>query len=108
MTQEQEFKLIPSIPSNPHSEGKIEKSTENTSFTSVPEYLPQGEGCEGCEGLAVKDSQLEEGVSEFSETFSDKMDMDDLPLLVKDAADTQEDLEEGFWGDRLMSSIKLE
>lgn len=94
MTQEQNFELIPSIPAGPQPEGKGCESTENTSFTSVPEYLPQGEGDEGCEGLPANDNQPEEVVSEYTESFSDKIDPDDLPSLVKDAADTQEDPED--------------
>lgn len=93
MTQKQDFKLIPSIPSNPQVEGKIEESKENTSFTLVPDYLPQGEGGEGCEGLATKDSQPEEVVSAYTETFSDKIDPDDLPPLLQDINTTQTDPE---------------
>ena len=94
MTQEQDLKLIPSFPSCPQPEGEIEESTENSTVSTVSVDSPQGEGVEGTEGLAAQDSQPEEIVSEFSETFSGKIGQDDLPPLVKDAADTQEDPED--------------
>ena len=85
---------IPSIPPDPQLDGEIEESNENTSFTSVPEYLPQTEGCEGSEGLAANASQSVEELSVYTETFSDKIGPNDLPPLVKDAADTQENPED--------------
>lgn len=97
MTQEQNLELTPSVPSissDPQSEGEFEGSSENSTVSTVSVDSPHGEGCEGCEGLAVKDSQPEKVVSEFFETFSDKIDPIDLPPLVKDAADTQEDPED--------------
>lgn len=94
MTQEQDFKLISSIPAGPQPEGEIEESTENTSFTSVPEYCPHGEGVEGSEGMAANVSRSVEEVSEYTETFSNLINPDDLPPLVRDASDTQEDLED--------------
>ena len=85
---------IPSIPPGPQPEGEIEESKENNSFTLVSEYSPQGEGSEGSEGQAAKDSQPEKGISEYFEIFSDKIDPKDLPPLVRDASDTQEDPED--------------
>ena len=91
---------IPSYPAGPQLAGEMGDNCEsisgntgykeeNRSITSMPEYSPQGEGDAGSEGLINKDQGTEECVSEYTETFSDKIKVEDLPPLEQDISATQ-------------------
>ncbi len=80
---------FPSNPQFPQPEGEeleyIFKVLSNDSLS-----LPQGEGIEGIEG---KRETTDEQSLGFSETFSDKINLDDLPPILQEAASTQADAE---------------
>ncbi len=77
---------FPSNPQFPQPEGEeleyIFKVLSNDSLS-----LPQGEGIEG------KRETTDEQSLGFSETFSDKINLDDLPPILQEAASTQADAE---------------
>lgn len=93
MTNEMQ-QQIPSTPAGPQLAGEKGENTENTSITAVPEYSPQGEGDAGSEGLAYEEQEPEEVVTVYTETFSDKLNQEDLPPLIQDIEATQEDPED--------------
>ena len=77
------------FPSNPHfpqPEG-IELEYIGIVISEDSDSLPQVEGSEG-----MRESQCEQALS-FSETFSDKLDFENLPPIVHDAANTQTTVE---------------
>ena len=84
---------FPSNPLFPQPEGKeLEYIGMVLSEDSLS--LPQGEGSEESEGVEVfTDEKANEDNGGFSETFSDKINPDDLPLWLKEAADTQPEAE---------------
>ncbi len=80
---------FPSNPQFPQPEGEeLEYIGMVLSEDSLS--LPQVEGVEGFEGMRETDDEKNQG---FSETFSDKIDADDLPDIVREAANTQTDAE---------------
>ena len=85
-------KEITALPSSPQLEAKSAETKEKPSIFTISETLPQGEGNEVNEGF-VKNTTNVESVTEYSETFSDKINPNDWPPLMKDIADTQMDLE---------------
>ena len=84
------FKQIPLLPSIPQAEVKGEENVENPIIPSSSVDLPQGEGVAGCEGLTTK--EMLETVNNCSETFSDKINPNDLPPLLQDIEATQKEL----------------
>lgn len=80
---------FPSNPQFPQPEGEeLEYIFKVLSDDSIS--LPQGEGIEGIEG---KRETTDEQSLGFSETFSDKINLDDLPPILQEAASTQADAE---------------
>ena len=84
---------FPSNPQNPQGEGNLGKYVNST----VPKdstTFPQGEGSEGIEGNSsfVVDTNDDQSCG-YSETFSDKIDVNDYPPILRTAADTQDDAE---------------
>ena len=95
MSDEPYFMSNPSSPSSPQLGGDEGKSLENTDFIGVSENsvdLPHSEGIEGSEGSVPKEQKEE--VTEYRETFSDKINLNDLPPLLQDIAATQSDPED--------------
>lgn len=77
---------FPSNPQFPQPEGEeLEYIFKVLSDDSI--CLPQGEGIEG------KRETTDEQSLGFSETFSDKINLDDLPPILQEAASTQADAE---------------
>ena len=71
---------FPSNPQNPQGEGNLGKYV-NTAFFRDSTTFPQGEGSEGFEGNSDSEPDREDNqTSGYSETFSDKIDADSLPL----------------------------
>ena len=100
MTEQTAFQ-IPSTPAGPQPagderefKGNTSKDVENTSSTTAPEYSPQVEDNAGTEGLDYKSPEAEECVAEFTETFSDKINPEDLPPIEQDIYATQTDPED--------------
>lgn len=93
MNNKQELNQIPLLPSGPQPEAKNGESKQNPIIPIITEVLPQGEGDEGDEGLDHKATN-QEGVTEFSETFSDKLNSCDLPQLLQDIEASQADAED--------------
>lgn len=95
MSENINFMSNPSSPSSPQLGGDEGKSLENTDFIGVSENsvdLPHSEGIEGSEGSVPKEQKEE--VTEYRETFSDKINLNDLPPLLQDIAATQSDPED--------------
>ena len=84
------------FPSNPHfpqPEGK-ELKYEEMVLSKDSDSFPQAEGSEGMREIGGStDEDVNGANSGFTETFSDKINLDDLPPLVRDAANTQTDAE---------------
>ncbi len=91
MTKEN-LNQIPSTPANPQVEVEKEGSQENTTISTISTLLPQDKGDAGSEGLTEKEQSEE--TKEFTETFSDKLNLSDLPALLQDIADTQSEPED--------------
>ena len=91
MTKNKEIKGFPSLPSSPQLGGDEVKSTENTVFDGISEITSQPEGVEGVEGLEQNDKPNE--MSEYRETFSDKINPSDLPILLEKIASTEKEWE---------------
>ncbi len=83
---------IPSTPANPQVEVEKVESKENTTISTISKLLPQDEGDAGSEGLTEKEQS--EKTKEYTETFSDKLKLSDLPPLLQDIAATQNLAEE--------------
>lgn len=81
---------FPSLPSNPQHEGKEHSPYINNVSDNSP-LFPQGEGNEGNEGNATIDDH--DKVPEYSETFSDKIDLSSLPSLLREVVSTQHEAE---------------
>ena len=80
---------FPSNPQFPQPEGEeLEYIFKVLSDDSI--CLPQGEGSEGIKGMRETTDEQSLG---FSETFSDKINLDDLPPILQEAASTQADAE---------------
>lgn len=84
------------FPSNPHfpqPEGK-ELEYVKMVLSKDSDSFPQAEGSEGMREIGGStDEDVNGANSGFTETFSDKINLDDLPPLVRDAASTQIDAE---------------
>lgn len=99
---------FPSLPSNPHIECEEMRSNGQTigysagsinnsyilnnspaSSLSVPSESLSREGYEGIEGNATCDNMSE--TAQYTETFSDKLSVDELPSLLRDPVATQTD-----------------
>lgn len=97
---------FPSNPSTPHVEGTGQTSAPptsqqtrtttynnnkigNSSLTAYPvsSISPSSEGVEGSEGFGGNGSTTE--LPQYTETFSDKLDCGQLPVLIQDALSTQ-------------------
>ena len=80
---------FPSNPQFPQPEG-IELEYIGMVLSEDSDSLPQVEGNEGTEGMRETEGESGQG---FSETFSDKICLEDLPPLIYDAVKTQPDAE---------------
>ena len=80
---------FPSNPQNPQGKGNLGKYANST----VPKdstTFPQGEGSEGIEGNSdFADNTNDNQSCGYSETFSDKIDNNDYPSILRTVADTQ-------------------
>lgn len=84
------------FPSNPHFPQPEGEELKYIGIVLSEDSLnfPQGEGSEGSEGIeGFADNKANESNNGFSETFSDKINPDDLPPIVREAAETQTDAE---------------
>lgn len=81
---------FPSNPSVPHHEGNNSHPNSNTT-SNASALFPQGEGTEGSEGITMGDDGG--GMAGYAETFSDKIDPDNLPPLLHEVVATQSDAE---------------
>jgi hypothetical protein len=79
---------FPSKPSIPHGEGDTGKKGL-TAFLGDFRPLPHTEGNEGSEEIGCSDQETT--TREFSETFSDKINMESLPALLRKIAEDQTD-----------------
>ena len=84
---------FPSNPQNPQGEGNLGKDV-NMGIPCVSATFPHGEGSEGFEGNSDSEPDMEDNQTcGFSETFSDKIRVDDLCPMMRSVAATQDDAE---------------
>lgn len=84
---------FPSNPQNPQGEGNSGKYV-NSTVSKDSTTFHQGEGSEGSEGNSeFTDNTNDEKLCGYSETFSDKIDVNDYPPILRMAAETQADAE---------------
>lgn len=84
---------FPSNPQNPQGEGNLGKDV-NMGIPCVSTTFPHGEGSEGFEGNSDSEPDMEDNQTcGFSETFSDKIRVDDLCPMMRSVAATQDDAE---------------
>lgn len=83
---------FPSVPPNPHAEGEKVVGIVNTINSIVSTISTQGEGS----AVSAVNSTEDEGevAGGYSETFSNKIDSEQLPPYLRDIAQTQETPEE--------------
>ena len=103
MTNQNELlKVTPATSSAPQLKGEMENSAGNSTVDNVNasesnpwlDYINVVGGDErSAESEGLRQSSLPEESTEFSETFSDKLDLDKLPHLLKDIAETESDIE---------------
>jgi len=104
---------FPSNPSNPHAEGNsciggpnctgniVDKpysnkvvNSQNSSIPVIPSESLSREGSEGTEGFeGITSTSLEPDYAQYTETFSDKIEIANLPSLLREPVETQTDAE---------------
>ena len=103
MTKENELlNLTPATSSAPQLKGEMENIAGNSTVDNVNasesnpwlDYINVVGGDErSAESEDLRQSSQPEESTEYSETFSDKLDLDKLPPLLKDIAETESDIE---------------